>query len=88
VATPRFLSLLCVPIVVALACWASCTVLDSLDLPAEHDACTDEALSLIVPYVRRDEALDARQKRARPAEAPRIAAEREGAAGADARGGG
>jgi hypothetical protein len=77
VTSPRFLSLLLLPLAVALVAWAAGTVLSALDFPAEHDPCAEEALPLGVEHARRDEALHYQQLRAAPAEAQRITEERK-----------
>jgi hypothetical protein len=77
-ASPRFLSLLVLPLAVVLVCWIGCTVLDALQVPAGRDLCAEEALPLVVEYNRVEWALhEAQQKATTPAERERIARERK-----------
>jgi hypothetical protein len=77
-ASPRFLSLLVLPLAVVLACWIGCAVLDAIEVPADRDPCADEALPIVVEYNRQEWALHEQQRKATtPAERERIAEERK-----------
>jgi hypothetical protein len=71
----RFAVLLCLPLVAALFLWASCSVLSSIDLSVD-EPWVEEASAIVEAFCRRDDELQAEQRKASGPEAARIAEQR------------